>query len=51
MQRRKSHIDREMSRSNAVAGEEDGCTKICSWELTNHTSQQTDVSRGRDPTV
>lgn len=51
MQRRKSHIDREMSRSDAVAGEEDGCTKICSWELTNHASQQTDVSRGRDPTV
>lgn len=34
-----------------VVGEEDGCAKVCSWELTNHGSQQTDVSRGRDPTV
>lgn len=51
MQRRRSHIDREVSRSDVVVGEEDGCAKVCSWELTNHGSQQTDVSRGRDPTV
>lgn len=51
MPSRRSHTDREVSRSDAAVGVEDGCAKVCSWELTNHGSQQTDVSRGRDPTV